>query len=290
METTAKVVLDSVSRENIRLTTMEVTLHRFILAEFNTHRMFSRNSASSRAIPVSKQIDKVRNSPALPLVWPSEKPGMSGGSELQGQDLDDAKFLFTDLQKVALHYIEEYLEDHPEPENRLHKSLLNRLLEPFMWHTIIVTATEWDNFWGLRCSPLAQPEMRVAAEKMKEAYDHSRPAFVRDGEWHMPYLQHEEVQSIREEGMDPRKISAARCARVSYLTHEGTRDFEKDMELYYKLTTDDPPHSSPLEHVATPLVNSQLKHFGNFRHWVQLRHTVESQKLRMKSLTGTSEI
>lgn len=285
----AKVIKDSISPAGSRLTTLEVVCHRFVLAEFNTHRAFSRNSASSRAIPLHKQIKKVQTDPAIPMVWASEKPGMSGGDEIDATDKALARKLWEDAAATAT--------EHASILAGLgvHKSICNRLLEPFMWHTIIVSATDWDGFWKQRCSPLAQPEMRLCAEAMKEAYDASTPYLLLDGHWHLPYISDDEfayVMSdmpdwVRDEGGLPgeridtlKKISAARCARVSYLTHDGVRDAFKDLELYERLATADPPHASPLEHVATPNFHGATSDFsiynspGNFTGWRQLRHEV----------------
>lgn len=276
MNTSAKVILDSISPNGDRLTTMEVTCHRFVLAEFNTHRKFSRNSASSRAIPVEKQLQRVVESPAYPLEWPSEQPGMQGGSELADWELEAAKDLFNDVCGYTLGVVNDYLLCNPEKSNRLHKSLINRLLEPFMWHTIIVSSTEWNNFFGLRCNPMAQPEIRAVAELMEEAYNFSQPEILGFGWWHMPYVQEEEIIEFGIETM--KKVSAARCARVSYLTHDGVRDIEKDIELYERLTTAVPAHASPLEHVARPAEdweNVEVTVPGNFSPgWVQLRHEI----------------
>jgi len=151
----------------------------------------------------------------------------------------------------------------------VHKQVLNRLLEPFLWHTVIVSATEWGNFFELRCAPNAQPEMRAAALAMREAIGASRPAAVASGHWHAPLLQSD------ERALDPetqRRVSAARCARVSYLTHDGTRELARDLELYDRLRRD--RHLSPFEHVATPAADAQFH--ANFRGWVQMRREVEA--------------
>lgn len=272
MQTSAKVILDSISPDGNRLTTLEVTLHRFVLAEFNTHRVFSRNSASSRAIPVEKQLSKVIESPAYPLEWPSEQPGMQGGSELVGEALQDATDLFLDVWDKTTDSIEAYLDNHPEKSTRLHKSLINRLLEPFMWHTIIVSSTDFSNFFGLRCNSMAQPEIRAAAELMEEVYLFNRPTLLDFGEWHTPYIQEDEYDLP----IDLRcKLSAARCARVSYLTQDGTREHDKDIKLYERLISAVPAHASPLEHVATPAQMLESKACGNFTGWMQLRHMIE---------------
>lgn len=267
---TAKVVLDSVSRKGDRLTTMEVTFHRFVLAEFNTHRVFSRNSASSRAIPVKRQLEKLFSDPATPVLWPAEQSGMQGGSELEGQDYLEAVDLWETAQEFTLGLVEAYVDRHPNLETRLHKSVLNRLLEPFMWHTVIVSSTEWENFFEQRCSPLAQPEIRKVADEMREVYANSTPELLNLGGWHTPYIQSDEYETLSKS--ERRMVSAARCARVSYLTHEGVKDLDADKELYNRLVTAVPAHWSPLEHVATPQIVPNL--VGNFAGWSQLRHFV----------------
>lgn len=275
MNTTAsaKVLLDSINEQGDRLTTMEVVMWRAVLAEFNTHRVFSRNSASSRAIPVEKQLNKVNSHPAWPVLWAAEQPGMQGGEELTGNDLFDAQGLFAKVHRLTVQEVNDYLNRHPEKDRRLHKSLVNRLLEPFMWHTVIVSSTEWQNFFNQRCtrySPLAQPEMRAAADAMLEAYENSTPLLKGGNQWHTPLIQIDDEPlhfPVRQ------KVSAARCARVSYLTHDGTRDITKDIELFTKLVSAKPMHSSPLEHVAVPCIGSSG---GNFKGWKQLRYLVEN--------------
>jgi thymidylate synthase ThyX len=263
-EPSAKVILDSISPAGHRLTTMEVVLHRFVLAEFNTHRVFSRNSASSRAIPVKKQIERVMTDPAIPLSWPAEKPGMQGGEELTDTDKEWALGYWLKARDAAVHEVRALTRD--TLERPVHKSVANRLLEPFMWHTVIVSSTEWDNFFGLRCNPLAQPEIQAAAYAMRDAYEKSNP---QPRAWHLPYINEYDGDLSLS---DCKKVSAARCARVSYLTQDGVRDPTKDIDLYERLISADPPHSSPLEHVATPASIGDVS--GNFHGWHQLRHLV----------------
>jgi len=242
-------------------------MHRFVLAEFNTHRAFSRNSASSRAIPVEKQLSRLSGDPAWPIEWPSEQPGMQGGTALTGDELDAAEALFADIYDYTMGRVQGYLIGHQDKSTRLHKSVMNRVLEPFMWHKAIVSATEWENFFSQRCSPLAQPEIRAAAEAMQRAYGESVPQRLGWDDWHTPYVQADEMVLP----LEVRKfISAARCARVSYLTHDGAVDIGKDIWLYQKLVSADPPHWSPLEHVATPSALAQTP--GNFTGFEQLRH------------------
>lgn len=246
----AKVVADSVSPAGHRVTTLEVVLHRFVLAEFNTHRVFSRNSASSRAIPLRKQLERVRTDLAFPVSWPREQAGMQGGDELSEREQDHAKGVWWDHAAMAARRAELL------GALGLHKSVANRLLEPFLWHTVVVTATAWENFFRQRCSPLAQPEIRAAAEAMRAALEASEPRQLQDGEWHLPYLDGDTAAEVTSSEPDslallPR-ISAARCARVSYLTQDGRRDYEEDLALYERLVAANPPHWSPLEHVARP--------------------------------------
>ncbi|HZY96624.1 MAG TPA: FAD-dependent thymidylate synthase [Candidatus Cybelea sp.] len=263
MAYSARVLLDSRSPADIRLTTLEVTFPRFVLAEFNTHRQLSRNSASSRAVPTSKFIERVESDPVLPLEWGRNKAGMSASEMLAGEEAEEAQRVWLRARDDAVAHAKQLLE------LKVHKQELNRLLEPFLWHTVIVTATEWENFFELRCAPTAQPEIRAAALAMKAAIESSRPQSVAYGEWHTPLLQED------ENALDPetrKRISAARCARVSYLTHDGKRETSKDLELYERLRSD--RHLSPFEHVATPA--DDIKFHANFRGWLQMRREIEA--------------
>lgn len=264
---TAKVIADSISPHGERLTTVEARCHRMILAELNTHRKFSRNSASSRAIPFKKQLERVLTDPAIPISFPAEQAGMRGGEELDEVKLAQAKLTWLDARDMAVRNAQNLAD------LGVHKSVVNRLLEPFMWHQVIISSTEWENFFRQRCSPLAQPEMEALANAIYLAMVASKPVRVEYGHWHMPYLTQPDIDQCVGRGIDPRFVSVARCARVSYLTHDGERDPEKDLDLYSKLVGAEPPHASPLEHVATPEFNSQAV-LGNFDGWSQLRHAV----------------
>ncbi len=263
MAYSARVLLDSVSEAGIRLTTMEVTFPRFVLAEFNTHRNFSRNSASSRAIPTAKIVERVESDPVLPVEWGRNQKGMSASEFLTPEDEEEARRAWLDARDAVVEQVQRL------QHLRVHKQVANRLLEPFLWHTVIVTATEWNNFFELRCAPSAQPEIREAAVRMRAARKESTPQLVPLGGWHLPLIQPDErrldVETLK-------KISAARCARVSYLTHAGTREMEKDLELYERLRAD--RHLSPFEHVATSLGDDAFH--ANFRGWTQMRQEVES--------------
>lgn len=273
--TAASVVADSISPLGVRVTTLEVTMHRFVLAEFNTHRVFSRSSASSRAIPITKTLDSLNHTgPAFPVEWPSEIRGMQGGAPLVGQDLDEAVALLERISDHARDEIRAYVASHPDV--RLHKSILNRPLEWFGWHKLLVTSTEWINFFkqrSSRYSPLAQPEIRLAADLMLEALDASRPQKVEWGDWHMPYITAEDHNEHNLETLQ--QISVARCARVSGLNHGGVRDVQEDLAFFNRLMDADPRHVAPLEMVCTPAMQSSIDRHevqGNFYGWHQLRH------------------
>lgn len=268
----AKIIADSVSVAGDRLTTMEVCFPRMVLSEFNTHRMFSRNSASSRAIPFIKQVERILASPFVPEYWGLHQSGMQASKQAdkKTQELAKQEWLRARSEAVAHAILFNDLG--------LHKQLINRLLEPFMWHTVIVTATEWSNFFALRAHPDAQPEIRRIAELMQTAYTESTPKKLKDDQWHLPLIQPDEYDGVFEKSEDARKISAARCARVSYLTHEGKRDLKADLTLYKRLT--DGGHMSPLEHAARPLTTAERKENewrGNFKGWMQLRKLVPNE-------------
>jgi hypothetical protein len=137
---------------------MEVTFHRFILAEVNAPQ--PRNSASSRAIPW-RRCRSAPSDAAIPIAWPCEQPGMSGGATLTGDALTEAQELLEDIRESTTALLQEYIERHPDKSQRLHKSLLNRPLEWFMWHTAIISSTEWENMFKQRISPSAMPEFNA---------------------------------------------------------------------------------------------------------------------------------
>lgn len=273
-EPSAKVIADSVNTAGDRLTTMEVVMHRFVLSEFNTHRALSRCSASSRAIPVSAQIQKVLDDPAIPLVWPSEKSGMVGGEPLVGEALSKARSHWMEARMSAINTAERMTSVG------VHKSIVNRVLEPFMWHTVVVSATEWDNFWELRISPLAQPEMMAAAKAMKVAYDASEPNLLLPGDWHKPYVVQADYVTV-DAPQNLLAVSAARCGRVSYGRQGDVKDLKEDLARFESFAHPEsgPPHASPLEHVATTCACDWQPHRGNFVGFDQLRHMVLDGKV-----------
>lgn len=280
MKISAKVIEDSVSTEldgytnsAARLTTMELVYPRYILAELNTHRMLSKNSASSRAIPIKKTLKQVWSNPVIPVAFGSNKPGMQAGAELTGFKLRAAKFFWILASKVAVVFAWTLMK------LGLHKQLGNRILEPWQWMTTIVTGTKdaYANLYHLRIHPDAQPEFKALAEAMYKAHRASKPKVVGDGknDWHLPYIQWYEKLDLKNGLLhidDVKKMSVARCARVSYLNHDGsTPNREKDLKLHDMLIK--APHASPFEHVAKPA----LGRHANFIGWKQYRKELPNE-------------
>lgn len=290
MSTSAKVVADSISPAGQRIITLQLVFPRIILAEFNTHRAFSRNAASSRAIPVKKMLEQVKRDPFVPKYWGKNQPGMQAPAELE-----DFEPYSTIKGKVyTTHYAprpaakKEWLAARDSALKHaqtltdigLHKQLANRLLEPWMWSHVVVTATDFGNFFNLRIHPDAQPEMKELAEAMWEAIRGSTPQEVAYGDWHLPYVTSED----RKLGAGDypslpalKKLSVARCARVSYMNHDGTYpDLLKDLELHNRLA--ESGHWSPFEHQATPIDDGYEK---NFYCWRQYRSQFENENRKI---------
>lgn len=268
-----QVVKDSISSEGIRITTMLLTYPRFIHAEVMTHRVFSRNASSSRAIPVQKLLSWVKNTPAEPIHWGENQKGMQASKEVTGFRLWALKFLWRLHRKASLciAWMMAKLGGH--------KQLVNRIIENHGHINVLVTSTQWENFLFLRDSKMAMPEIEALAQAIRLRLANSSPELLLDGEWHLPYIMHEE----KKEFLDGKllMISAARCARTSYLTHDGrVPDALADLELANKLIG--PKHMSPFEHQATPDVldrksRKSIKPWknpsahGNFTGWIQHR-------------------
>lgn len=288
MSYSARILADSLSPAGRRLSTFEVTFPRIVLSEFNTHRVFSRNSASSRAIPVKKQLQRVLQAPYVPAEFGSNRPGMQAGAPLTGAKHAQAEREWLRARDSAVAHVlrllvgpdvcavdadadtlaaivEEVGAADPAPDwLNVHKQLANRLLEPFMWHTVIVSATEWTNFFNLRAHPDAQPEIRQIAELMREVMAASTPAPVGEGEWHLPLMRPEDAALSLDEQV---KVCIGRCARVSYLTHDGRRDPAADLQLHDRLLASG--HLSPFEHAARPTSGGQW--CANFHGWRSYR-------------------
>lgn len=265
-KTTAKVIADSRGEDGwSRLVTVEATFARSALSELNTHRAFSRNSASSRAIPVAKMLKKVEEEPFIPRAFSMNQSGMHSSEFVTPWDAawDEVVGWWLDSRDQAVRSARRGLE------MGLHKQDVNRILEPYMMHTAIISATEWDNFFKLRLAtdddgnPLAYLPIYDLALEIKEAISNSVMTLVPDLGWHTPYILPQDEERLEPD--DQLKVSVARCARVSYLNQDKQMDYQKDFDLYDRLLTNG--HLSPMEHVATPDSNRS----SNFIGWRQLR-------------------
>ena len=247
----AKVIAHSSHPGCPDLITVQARYPRFIHSEVMTHRAFSRNASSSRAVPIDRMIKDVLDDPAMPVEWGSNKAGMQAGAEIARKDEAIAMWLEARDRAVEAARDAQSLG--------LHKQIVNRLIEPFGHISVVITATDWDNFFKLRIHPDADPTMRALAEAIKVAMDASSPKEIKYGKWHKPYgglLMH----------------SAARCARVSYLNHDGTiPDEDKDLALAKMLMTSG--HWSPFEHQATPTPG---KRHANLTGWTSQRTMMDA--------------
>lgn len=268
----ATILADSVGPHGIRLVTYELTYPRFIHSELLTHRMLSRNAASSRAIPVERMIAAVVREPARPVRWAANQPGMQSGPTLTAQMARCGNTIWDDALTYAI------ASARSLAAHGVHKSIVNRLLEPFAHITTIVTATEWANFFRQRISREAQPEFHELAWTMGRLYRDHQPIAVAEGGWHLPYITDSEqalAQPLRI------KVSVARCARVSYARTHEERAIKDDMALCERLKA--AGHWSPFEHAAVCLDDAYWSR--NLRGWRSARSLYEhEERITMKGL------
>ena len=272
----AKILADSVNPSGDRLTTFEIKLHRYVLAEFNTHRVNSRNFQSSRACPAEKMIANILKEDEMvyPLHWGRKQKGMVADLEIDEADQLEAIAIWDEAREAMVGFTRRLLEID------VHKQVANRLLEPFMAITGIVTATDYSNFFAQRCHPDSQPEIRALADAMKLAYDTSEPERLSAGQWHRPFWNINDCDKVVISfGSDnateiANKVATGRCARVSFLNHNGDRSILNDIALHDRLLTSKPPHLSPFEHVAIALPNSEKR--ANFTGFESYRFRLES--------------
>lgn len=288
-----KVLGDSISPSGKRITSFEMELPRMIWSEFLTHKMISKNAASSRAIPVKKKVKLLRENPYVPFVWGKNKSGMQSEGELTGWRLTAAKLGWKAgvwfSTSLALYF--NWLG--------LHKQWANRPTEFCEMYKVVVTATELENFYNLRDHKDAQPEISELAKCMRKAQRLSVPQKLKAGEWHLPYIRTKRSKSGEllyfTEGVTTnidletaKKISASCCAQVSYRNLDQTVD--KALSIYDKLIKAEVFHASPFEHQATPMITDKFDssripekgvtgvHFatntytsGNLFGWIQMR-------------------
>lgn len=258
MPISVKVLAKSLSPDGVTITSIAARYHRFIHPEVLTHRDRGRNSSSSRAVPIKTLIREAVDDPAVPIHWGRAQKGMQAYEELFGADLEVVKGEWHAARMDAVRRAQK-MAAHGAA-----KQVVNRILEPFTHISTVMTATDWANFFWLRRDHDVEPHMRALAEAMHAAIDASRPRALDIGEWHLPYIEerdYDEVGTAPDETMetDPtgigvlRRVSAARCARVSYLGHDGERrTIEQELAFCSKVLLGGKPHASPFEHQATP--------------------------------------
>jgi len=256
------VELDSIAATSgFRLTTFILTYPRFIHSELLTHRAFSRNSESSRANPVKNLLAEVESDPVLPKQWSKNRSGMQATEVLSDEDATKAEAIWREAAADAARHARAL------SELGLHKQYANRIIEPFLTISTILTATDFANFFAQRVHADAQPDIECLSGLMYEARAKSVPQTLALGEWHLPMLRTDDSLLDLE---TRQKISVARCARLSYLTHLKTRDIEKDLGLFADLLTGGyNGHWSPFEHQATPAEAGTRS--GNVSGWRQYR-------------------
>ena len=250
------------------LYTFELEYPRFIHSEFMTHRVFGRNASSSRAVPVEKTIQNIVKYPWAPLHVYKNCKGMQGKELVSDAEYDrfcehweDAAF---EAIKIA----------HKMVDMGIHKQHINRILEPFTKIKVIVTATEWDNFFKLRLSPDADPEIQDLAKAIKLAMDNATDYIYVNalGGCTLPYVNIDEIEAIEDRRM-LKLISAARCARVSYLNHDGSApDILKDLKLAKHLIENG--HMTPFEHQCRSILEGDAFYY-NLRNFQSARYMLD---------------
>jgi len=287
----AKIICDSTNDLDTRLTTWLLRYPRFIHAELMTHRMFSRNASSSRAIPVKTQLERIEGDPAMFVEWGANKAGMQSTELLSPDGETRANKLWLDGMKQMVALSREMAALN------VHKQIVNRIAEPWSHISVVLTGTEFANFFSLRHHPDAQPEFRVLAEVMAPLYRARVPEHLAAGEWHLPFVTADEHADTSVEIL--LKVSVARCARVSYLKHDGAKaSIDEELKLFDRLAAGKPLHASPTEHQGTPfhLVNDIMQDSkwgypydtkwqdpvpwsGNLRGWFQYRQSLKNQNI-----------
>lgn len=243
--------------------TLRLKYPRFIHAEFMTHRVFSRNASSSRAIPVEKMLAEIWKDPAMPLHWGAAQSGMQAYKEVPGWRKKAAAGLWRFAGKVAcaLSWVGLKLGGH--------KQWVNRITEPWQHITVLVTATEWENFFALRDHEAAQPEIRELARQVKKAMSTYKLKQPLHGLHHLPFVTQSEIEAYPYKTL--LKASVARCARVSYRNHDKSDpDIAKDVVLHDRLIGSVPAHASPAEHQATV----DYGWHANFKDWRSYRNII----------------
>lgn len=263
MSFAVEIILDSISRAGDRIITLTARYPKYIHPEVLHHRDFSRGAPSNRARSTWTIIKEVWKNPVVPERWGKNTSRMQPKGELSGWRRWLARQLWLKARYVAIGLALAL--------NKLgvHKELANRPLEPWQWMTLLITATEWDNFFYLRCHPEAQGECRKIAEMIRDARAASVPV-IRDE--HLPYIQpHEQTWSSELRV----QLSVGRCARISFLKQGSGSELDADLKLYDRLSGSQPEHSGPFEHQAwAPSIAAGVRYF-NLKGWVSWRYLRE---------------
>ena len=313
-----QIIADSIAQNSTcsnrnRIVTFSLKYPRFIHAELLTHRMFSRNAASSRAIPVNSMIDIIEQENMKPVHWGKNKKGMSADqehNELIGISENGNVKMLNREQFWYFIRTKNIFYSRLFSEAGYHKQIVNRILEPYQNIKVILTATEFNNFFQLRMASDAQPEIRELATLMYQAIGDSRPELKREGEWHLPFIDSEVYgiceNYIRDNKYDcdlaenpvidlALKVSSSCCAQVSYRKLDTS--IPKALDIHDKLINTLAIHASPFEHQAqSPPYCSVHKHVfngfiaghrgfthvdkygnlwsGNLKGWIQHRHLI----------------
>lgn len=270
--TTVKVIADSINESGDRVTTLELEYPRIIHSELLTHRVFSRNAESTRAVPILRRITNIWSNKFIPWYWGANQKGMQAKVQLSKSSIFIAKSLW--YIGICINLFGTFLLE----KVGLHKQLTNRITEYASYIKTIVTSTDFDNFINLRLHPDAQPEICDLAFKIKVALENSKPELLKEGEWHTPYVYHRRNTTtgklyygdwLENTSKDnAKKVSTSCCAQVSYRTNDTSID--KAIRITDALSKSTPIHASPFEHVCTP---GQGR--GNLKGWKQMREEIE---------------
>lgn len=298
-----KIIAHSISDDDKELVTFELVFPRVILPEFNTHRLFSRNAASSRAVPIKSTIDMVYNTPAMLSRYGANQSGMQDyGVEheepiyYKGKTYATARELWAQQAKEVANMAAVWADAG------YHKQVANRILETFTKMKVVLTTTEMKNFFWLRDHPDADPTFEELARDMRRAYSESIATLLHKGDWHVPYYDKGQWIEVAGTGKDIHgvtlkealDISVSCCAQVSYRKLDDSLEKAERVVSRLNLGGDlsNPSHSSPAEHQGTPIINHRefCGHFkpgetawhrelgmmsGNFAGWIQYRQTIK---------------
>lgn len=265
-QSTVTMICDTISPKGVRISTLELVYPRYIHCELLAHRVFSRNASSSRATPVNVTLHEVRNDPVFFDYVGCNQRGMVAGEAINESDLAAFQQEWFELAAYVANKAESWASRY-----NIHKQNLNRVLEPWLRIRTLVTATEWDNFFNLRCSVLAQPETHSLAVAIQSVMNASTPVC---GKVHLPYITPDELSRLDELDIkEALKCSVARCARVSYARMDGRKTtIDEDMVLHDRLL--EAGHMSPFEHAAAAMRSK--KFYDNFMGWSSYRHMLQT--------------